>query len=46
MDLNLISGLDLDKLEEELKSERLNFNEVANYVSSLNIDDNIEQVSL
>lgn len=37
--MDLISDIDLVKLEEELKSEKLNFNDVANYISGLNIDE-------
>ena len=31
-------GIDLERLEEELKSERLNFKDVASFIYGLNIE--------
>lgn len=36
--MDLIGEIDLEKLEEELRSERLNFQDVANYISALNVE--------
>lgn len=41
--MDLIGEIDLEKLEEELKSERLHFQDVANYISALNVE-SAEQV--
>lgn len=36
--MDLIGEIDLEKLEEELKSERLNFQDVTNYITGLNVE--------
>lgn len=41
--MDLIGDIDLEKLEEELKSERLNFQDVASVISGLSVE-NEEQV--
>ena len=42
--MDLIGEIDLEKLEEELKSERLNFQDVASVISGLSVESPGEQV--